>query len=79
LLPEIQAVWQSGDLLLLLGEGAAGFNAAALAPFDAVALLDSDIVAMHISSAEIPAAMIRATHALWATWTLDYSRSITWR
>jgi len=79
LLPEIEAVWQHGDQLLLLAAGAAGVNRLELSRFDAVALLDTDAAVLSLNQADIPARVQYATASDWATWTLDYPRTITWR
>ena len=79
LLPEIEAVWQHGDQLLLLAAGAAGVNRLELSRFDAVALLDTDAAVLNLNPVDIPVQVQRATAADWAAWTLHYPRTLTWR
>lgn len=79
LLPQILAVWQEGDLILLLAEGAQGFNAKALNPFNQIAVLDSDLVRLEVTDKEVPSHIKIATTADWAIWTVQYQRTVTWR
>lgn len=79
LIPEILQVWQEGDLLLLLAEGAQGFNAKLLDPFNQTAVLDSDLARLEVVNKEIPSHIKVATINDWATWTVQYQRTITWR
>lgn len=79
LLPQILAVWQVGDLMVLLAEGAQGLNAKILHQFNHIAVLDSDLTRLGIVNIEIPALIKIATTADWATWTVQYQRTVTWR
>jgi hypothetical protein len=79
LIPQICAVWQAGDLLLLLAEGAQGFDSAAINPFNQIAVLDLDLARLEVSSSEIPPHIKIASIADWATWTVQYQRTVTWR
>jgi len=79
LLPEIESLWQSGDQLLLLAEGAAGFNAAALKRFSTVAMLTTDADGLNLATTDLPRHIQLATMTDWAAWTLHYPRTITWR
>ena len=79
LIPEILAIWQNGDLILLLAEGAQGFNGEALSHFNHIAVLDSDLARLEVANEEIPSHIKIATIADWATWTVQYQRTVTWR
>ena len=79
LIPEILAVWQEGDLILLLAEGAQGFNAKTLDPFNQVAVMDSDLARLEVTNEEVPNRIKIATTAEWAAWTVQYQRTVTWR
>ena len=79
LVPEILAVWNEGDLILLLAEGAQGFNAKALDQFKQIAVLDSDLVRLEVANDEVPSQIKVATIADWAAWTVQYQRTVTWR
>lgn len=79
LMPEIIAVWQEGDLILLLAEGAQGFNAKALNQFNQIAVLDSDLARLEVANEKIPSHIKIASTADWATWTVQYQRTVTWR
>ena len=79
LIPEILAIWQNDDLILLLAEGAQGFNIEALAQFNHIAVLDADLARLEVAHEEIPSHIKIATIADWATWTLQYQRTVTWR
>ncbi|MBC7750968.1 MAG: hypothetical protein H7Z73_04505 [Candidatus Saccharibacteria bacterium] len=79
LMPEILAVWQEGDLIFLLAEGAQGFNAKALDQFTQIAVLDSDLARLEVVNDEVPIHIKIATIADWATWTVHYQRTVTWR
>lgn len=78
-MPEILAVWQEGDFLLLLAEGAQGFNSATLNHFKQVAVLDSDLARLEVVNEDVPSHIKIATIADWATWTVKYQRTVTWR
>ncbi len=79
LMPEILAVWQEGDLILLLAEGAQGFNTKALDQFNQIAVLGSDLVRLEAMDDEVPNHIKIATTANWAAWTVQYQRTVTWR
>ncbi|GAC1378123.1 MAG: hypothetical protein NVS3B3_20200 [Aquirhabdus sp.] len=79
LIPEILAVWQEGDLILLLAEGAQGFNSRTLEQFKKIAVLDSDLARLEVENDEVPSQIKIATTADWATWTVQYQRTVTWR
>jgi hypothetical protein len=79
LIPQICAVWQEGDLLLLLAEGAQGFDSAAINSFSQIAVLDSDLARLEVSKLEISPHIKIASIADWATWTVQYQRTVTWR
>jgi hypothetical protein len=79
LAPQIFAVWREGDLLLLLAEGAQGFDSAAINPFNQIAVLDLDLSRLEVTSQEIPPHIKIASIADWATWTVQYQRTVTWR
>jgi|GEM_PF-2562847 len=79
LMPELVAVWQEGDLILLLAEGAQGFNAKALDQFKQIAVLDSDLARLEVENDEVPNHIKIAAVADWATWTVHYERTVTWR
>ncbi len=79
LMPQILTVWQEGDLMLLLAEGAQGFNSNALKHFNQIAILDSDLARLEATNEEIPSHIKIATTADWATWTVQYQRTVTWR
>lgn len=76
---EIKAVWQEGDLVLLLAEGAQGFNSAMLDSLSQVAVLDSDLARLEVANEDIPSNMKIANIADWAAWTVQYQRTVTWR
>ncbi len=78
-LAEMNAMWQTGDQLLLIAEGAAGLNAPELSRFNTVALLASDATALNLREQDLPERIQRITQATWAEWTLYYPRTITWR
>lgn len=79
LIPEMMNVWQDGDLILLLAEGAQGFNAQILADFNQIAVLDSDLTRLEVAHEEVSSPFQIATTADWATWTMQYQRTMTWR
>ena len=79
LILEILAVWQKGDLILLLAEGAQGFNAKMLEPFNQIAVLDSDLARLEVANEEVSSHIKIATTADWAAWTVQYQRTVTWR
>jgi hypothetical protein len=79
LILQISAVWQKGDLLLLLAEGAQGFNSSVINQFNQIAILDSDLARLEVTSAEIPNHIKIITTADWAMWTVQYPRTVTWR
>lgn len=79
LIPSILASWQEGDLLLLIAEGAQGFNAKMLDQFTQVAVLDSDLSRFEVADHEIQSHIHIVTSADWARWTIQYPRTITWR
>jgi hypothetical protein len=79
LIPQISAVWQEGDLLLLLAEGAQGFDSAAINPLNQIAVLDLDLARLEVTRQEIPQRIKIVTTADWATWTVRYQRTVTWR
>ena len=79
LIPQISAVWREGDLLLLIAEGAQGFNSKALDQFPQVAVLDSDLLRLEVMNEEVQSQIKVATTSDWATWTIQYQRTITWR
>lgn len=79
LIPEIIAVWQEGDLVLLMAEGAQGFNSTQLNSFNQVAVLDSDLARLEVANEEVPHRIKIATIADWAAWTVQYQRTVTWR
>jgi len=79
LIPQISAIWHEGDLLLLIAEGTQGFNSQVLDQFTQVAVLDSDLMRLEVMSGEIPTPIKIATTADWATWTVQYQRTVTWR
>ncbi len=79
LIPQILAVWQDGDHIVLLAQGALGLNAKILYLFNQIAVLDSDLTHLGLLHAEIPAHIkIASTHD-WASWTMQYQRTVTWR
>jgi len=75
LLPQIKALWQEGDQLLLVGEAAQGHAHPDLAAWGAVALLQYDLHLLQQSLS--PCTII--THETWATWALHYAKTLTWR
>ncbi len=79
LIPQISAVWREGDLLLLITEGAQGFNSKALCQFTQVAVLDSDLARLEVMNKEVQSPIKIATISDWATWTMQYQRTVTWR
>lgn len=79
LILEILAVWQEGDLILLLAEGAQGFNAKKLDQFKQIAVLDSDLARLEVANDEVPNHIKIVTISDWATWTVQYQRTVTWR
>ena len=79
LTPKISAVWQDGDLLLLLAEAAQGFYSDAIHQFNQISVLDSDLARLEVSNKDIPNHIQIATTADWATWTVQYQRTVTWR
>lgn len=78
-IPEIFTVWQEGDLVLLLAEGAQGFNSALLNSFNQIAILDSDLARLEVINEDVSHRIKIATIADWAAWTVQYQRTVTWR
>ena len=76
---EIMTVWQTGDLILLIGESAQGFNAKALESFNQIAVLDTDLTRLEVAKDDLPNHIQVATIADWAAWTVQYQRTVTWR
>ena len=79
LIPEIFVVWQTGDLILLIGEGVQGFCVKSLESFNHIAILDSDLSRLEVAKDEVPNHIQVATIADWAAWTVQYQRTVTWR
>jgi hypothetical protein len=79
LIPQVLAVWQEGDLIVLLAQGAHGLKTKILHPFNQIAVLDADLARLGILDTEMPANIKIATTADWATWTMQYQRTVTWR
>ncbi len=77
LLPQIKALWQDGDQLLLVGEAAQSHTHPDLAAFGRTALLQADLDALLQPIVNSTTDII--THDTWATWTLHYPKSLTWR
>jgi hypothetical protein len=79
LIPQINAMWQEGDLVLLLAEGAQGFESVTLDLFNQIAVLESDLGRLEVLNKELPIHIKIASIADWATWTVQYQRTVTWR
>ncbi|MDE2419807.1 MAG: hypothetical protein KGO49_01325 [Gammaproteobacteria bacterium] len=79
LIPQISAVWHEGDLLLLIAEGAQGFNSKVFNQFPQVAVLDSDLMRLEVMNEEVLSPIKIATTSDWAAWTVQYQRTVTWR
>lgn len=79
LIPQISAVWREGDLLLLITEGAQGFHSKTLDQFTQVAVLESDLSRLEVMNEEVQSQINIAKTSDWATWTIQYSRTVTWR
>ncbi|WP_410211168.1 hypothetical protein [Aquirhabdus sp.] len=78
LLPQLQSVWQLGDLLLLIAEAAQGYHSVKLAPFDLTAILQSDMQLLGIAPNDANPIQI-VTIDQWAELTLVFQRTLTWR
>ena len=78
LLPQLQSVWRSGDLLLLIAEAAQGYDVVALKAFDLTAVLQSDLALLGILPNPANVTSI-VTTAQWARWTIEFQRTLTWR
>ncbi|AXI02733.1 hypothetical protein HYN46_07730 [Aquirhabdus parva] len=78
LLPQLQSVWQWGDLLLLIAEAAQGYHSIKLASFDHTAILQSDMQLLGIAPNDANPIQI-VTIDQWAEWTLVFQRTLTWR
>ena len=78
LLPQLQSVWQSGDLLFLMAEAAQGYNTEELTRFDFTAILQSDLRLLGIAPNDVNPIQI-VTIDQWAEWALVFQRTLTWR
>ncbi|XID75818.1 hypothetical protein ACF3NA_04610 [Alkanindiges sp. WGS2144] len=74
---QLQAVWQPGDTLILLGEAAQGYTDTRLQVFGTIYLLQADVAMLGISS------NLACCHILsddeWATLVLKYNKHISWK
>ncbi len=78
LLPQLQSMWRSGDLLLLIAEAAQGYDALELSAFDLRAVIHSDLILLGIEPSLTSTTSI-VTTAQWAQWTITFQRTLTWR
>jgi hypothetical protein len=78
LLPQLQSLWQSGDLLFLISEAVQGYDFIELKQFDQTAALSSDLALFGIAQDTTNTLQI-ITSAQWAKWTIEFQRTITWR
>lgn len=79
-LARIQQVWQSQDLLLLLGEAAQGYQDARLEQFSNRALLATDAAILGIVMTNKLLGDLKIFNSDdWANAVLTYQRCITWR
>lgn len=80
-LAELAQVWQPNDQLLLMGSAVQGHASELLLAFAenrAVGLYAPDAAQIPIPDT-LPNHLQRVSSVLWATWTLEYVRCMTWR
>ena len=80
-LQQLQQIWQPDDQLLLMTAAVQGWQADSLHDFAqqrpvGIYQPDADLIGV---TAVLPAHLQSVSVALWATWTLNFARCMTWR
>jgi hypothetical protein len=80
-LPELAQLWQPDDQLLLMDAAVQGHDSGALLPFakqQPIGVYQANAVQLGLVE-PLPAHLQLVSADVWATWTLQYARCMTWR